>query len=206
MPSFQIEKEIASQGFGAIAGLDEAGRGALCGPVVAASVIFPTSWINRKTEGWLREVNDSKRLSPTKREMLARQILFYAQAVGIGLASSAEIDEKNVYWASFEAMKRAFLSMPVRPDFLLVDGFRLNDVNYPQMKVSRGDQRSISIAAASIVAKVFRDRMMIHLDRVCQGYSLSKNKGYGTNEHYAALQKLGPTALHRFSYNLEGKG
>lgn len=205
MPDFQFEKEIASKGYRSIAGLDEAGRGALFGPVVAASVIFPASWINEKKRGWLEEIDDSKRISPTKREILARLILIHSDAIGIGMASSAEIDEKNIHWASFEAMKRAFMSMPIVPDFLLVDGFRLNDVNYPQMDLPKGDQKSISIAAASIIAKVTRDRIMKRLDFVFQGYSLSKNKGYGTREHYDALQKLGPTALHRHSYNLEGK-
>lgn len=205
MPDFHFEKEIFSRGYGAIAGLDEAGRGALFGPVVAASVMFPPSLIKGEKEIWLGEIDDSKRISPTKREILARLILIHSDAVGIGMASSAEIDAKNIYWASFEAMKRAFLSMPKIPDFLLVDGFRINDVNYPQMDIPRGDQKSISIAAASIVAKVIRDRMMKRLDLVFEGYGLSRNKGYGTREHYDALQKLGPTAFHRKSYNLEGR-
>jgi ribonuclease HII len=205
VPDFHFEKEIFSQGYGAIAGLDEAGRGALFGPVVAASVMFPASLIKGKKRAWLEEIDDSKRISPTKREILAREILINSDAVGIGMASSAEIDNKNIYWASFEAMKRAFLSMPKVPDFLLVDGFRLNDVNYPQMSLPKGDQKSISIAAASIVAKVTRDRMMKRLDLVFEGYALSKNKGYGTREHYDALRRLGPTAFHRRSYNLEGK-
>jgi ribonuclease HII len=205
VPDFHFEKEILSRGYGAIAGLDEAGRGALFGPVVAASVMFPPSLIRGEKMTWLEEIDDSKRISPTKREILARKILIHAEAVGIGVASSAEIDRKNVYWASFEAMKRAFLSMPKAPDFLLVDGFRLNDVNYPQMNLPKGDQKSISIAAASIIAKVTRDRMMKKLDLVFEGYALSKNKGYGTKEHYDALRRLGPTALHRQSFNLEGK-
>lgn len=205
MPDFYFEKEIVSRGYGSIAGLDEAGRGALFGPVVAASVIFPASWIHGKNKAWLKEIDDSKRISPTKREMLARLILIHSDAVGIGMASSAEIDAMNIYWASLEAMKRAFLSMPIVPEFLLVDGFRLDDVNYPQMNLPKGDQKSISIAAASIIAKVTRDRMMKRLDLVFQGYALSKNKGYGTREHYDALQKLGSTAFHRKSYNLEGK-
>lgn len=205
MPDFQFEKEIVSQGYGFIAGLDEAGRGALFGPVVAAAVMFSASLINGGKKSWLEEIDDSKRISATKREILARLILMHSDAVGIGMASSVEIDAMNIYWASFEAMKRAFMSMPKVPDFLLVDGFRLNDVNYPQMNLSKGDQKSISIAAASIIAKVTRDRMMKRLDLVFQGYALSRNKGYGTREHYDALQKLGPTALHRQSYNLEGK-
>lgn len=205
MPDFQFEKEIISKGYGCIAGLDEVGRGALFGPVVAAAVMFSASLINGEKKAWLEEIDDSKRISPTKREMLARLILIHSNAVGIGMASSAEIDAMNIYWASFEAMKRAFMSMPKVPDFLLVDGFRLNDVDYPQMNLPKGDQKSISIAAASIIAKVTRDRMMKRLDLVFQGYELSRNKGYGTREHYDALQKLGPTALHRQSYNLEGK-
>lgn len=205
MPDFQFEKEIISKGYGCIAGLDEVGRGALFGPVVAAAVMFSASLINGEKKAWLEEIDDSKRISPTKREMLARLILIHSNAVGIGMASSAEIDAMNIYWASFEAMKRAFMSMPKVPDFLLVDGFRLNDVDYPQMNLPKGDQKSISIAAASIIAKVTRDRMMKRLDLVFQGYALSRNKGYGTREHYDALQKLGPTALHRQSYNLEGK-
>ena len=205
MPDFHFEREIVSQGYLSIAGLDEAGRGSLFGPVVAASVMFPLSLIKGKIKAWLKEIDDSKRISPTKREILARKVLMHADAVGIGVASSAEIDRKNIYWASFEAMKRAFLSMPKAPDFLLVDGFRLNDVNYPQMNLPKGDQKSISIAAASIIAKVIRDRMMKRLDLVFDGYALSKNKGYGTKEHYDALRRLGPTAFHRRSYNLEGK-
>jgi len=205
VPDFHFEKEIVSRGYGAIAGMDEAGRGALFGPVVAASVIFPLSLITEGKEAWLEEIDDYKRISPTKREVLARLILIHSDAVGIGMASSAEIDATNIYRASFVAMKRAFMSMPKAPDFLLVDGFRLNDVNYPQMSVLKGDQKSISIASASIIAKVIRDRMMARLDLVFEGYGLSKNKGYGTREHYRALQKLGPTAFHRQSYNLEGK-
>jgi ribonuclease HII len=205
VPDFHFEREIVRRGYGAIAGLDEAGRGALFGPVVAASVMFSVSLIRGKIKVWLKEIDDSKRISPTKRETLARKILIHSDAVGIGIASSAEIDRKNIYWASFEAMKRAFFSMPKVPDFLLVDGFRLNDVNYPQMYLPKGDQKSISIAAASIIAKVTRDRMMKKLDLVFEGYALSKNKGYGTKEHYDALRRLGPTALHRQSFNLEGK-
>ena len=205
MPDFRFEREIVSQGYRAIAGLDEAGRGALFGPVVAASIMFSLSLIKGETKAWLEEIDDSKRISPTKREMLARKILIHSDAVGIGMASSAEIDRKNIYWASFEAMKRACLNMPKVPDFLLVDGFRLNDVNYPQMFLPKGDQKSISIAAASIIAKVTRDQIMRSLDLVFEGYALSKNKGYGTKEHYDALRRLGPTAFHRQSYNLEGK-
>jgi ribonuclease HII len=205
VPDFRIERLILQRGFQAIAGLDEVGRGALFGPVVAAAVILPLPLIQRKKTGWLREIDDSKRLSPTKRRELAKLIVTSAESIGIGLASHAEVDMKNVYWASLEAMKRAFASMSRKPDFLLVDGFNLNDVNYPQMRVPKGDRKSTSIAAASIVAKVFRDEMIVRLDPLFTGYSLAKNKGYGTREHYRALHDLGPTAFHRRSFNLEGK-
>jgi ribonuclease HII len=102
-------------------------------------------------------------------------------------------------------MRRAIENMPLAPDFILVDGFRLNDVNYPQRSIVQGDRKSISIAAASIVAKVLRDEMMIHLDKVYEGYALSKNKGYGTREHYKALKKMGPTLFHRLTFNLRYK-
>jgi len=205
VPDFCIEREILKRGFKAIAGLDEVGRGALFGPVVAAAVILPVPLIQRKIYGWLREIEDSKRLSPTKRRELAKLIVANAETVGFGLASHEEVDKKNVYWASLEAMKRAFTSMSRKPDFLLVDGFNLNDVNYPQMRVHKGDQKSISIAAASIVAKVFRDQMIVRLDPLFSGYSLAKNKGYGTKDHFRALHDLGPTVFHRRSFNLEGK-
>lgn len=205
MPDFRIERKILKRGFKAVAGLDEVGRGALFGPVVAGAVILPVPVIQRKKSGWLREIDDSKRLSPTKRRELAKLIVAYAESVGVGLASHSEVDMKNVYWASLEAMKRAFASLSKKPDFLLVDGFNLNDVNYPEMCVPKGDQKSISIAAASIVAKVFRDDMIIRLAPLFAGYSLAKNKGYGTKEHFRALRDLGPTVFHRRSFNLEGK-
>lgn len=205
MPDFHIERKLLRQGFKAVAGLDEVGRGALFGPVVAAAVIIPVSVIQKKKSGWLREIEDSKQLSPTKRRELAKLIVANAETVGVGLASHLEVDKINVYWASLVAMKRAFTSMSLKPDFLLVDGFNLNDVNYPQMSVPKGDQKSISIAAASIVAKVFRDGMILRLDPLFAGYSLARNKGYGTKEHYKALHDLGPTAFHRRSFNLEGK-
>jgi len=205
VPNFRIEREILKRGFKANAGLDEVGRGALFGPVVAAAVILPVPLIQRKIYGWLREIEDSKRLSPTKRRELAKLIVANAETVGVGLASHEEVDKKNVYWASLEAMKRAFTSMSWKPDFQIVDGFNLNDVNYPQMCVPKGDQKSISIAAASIVAKVFRDQMIVRLDPLFSGYSLAKNKGYGTKDHFRALHDLGPTVFHRRSFNLEGE-
>jgi ribonuclease HII len=205
MADFQIEKGIIKKGFKAIAGVDEAGRGAIFGPVVAAAVILPPVLIGPGLSGWAEEIDDSKMISPSKRKRLAEAILANAVSVGIGSATNNEIDQKNIYWASLSAMRRAVENMPLAPDFILVDGFRLNDVNYPQRSIVQGDRKSTSIAAASIVAKVLRDEMMIHLDRVYEGYALSKNKGYGTREHYRAIKEMGPTLFHRLTFNLRNK-
>ncbi len=205
MADFQIEKRIIKKGFRAIAGVDEVGRGAIFGPVVAAAVILPPVLIRPGLSGWADEIDDSKIISPPNRKRLARAILANAVSVGIGSATNYEIDQKNIYWASLSAMRRAVENMPAAPDFILVDGFRLNDVNYPQRSIVQGDRKSISIAAASIVAKVLRDEMMVHLDKVYEGYSISKNKGYGTKEHYKALKEMGPTLFHRITFNLRYK-
>jgi len=202
MADFQIEREIIERGFKYVAGVDEVGRGALFGPVVSAAVILPDAVIKQSISGWVEEIDDSKLISPKKRKRLAKVILTHAASVGVGLSTNFEIDKKNIFWASINAMKRAVENMPVTPDYILVDGFSLNDVNYPQTRVLQGDRKSISIAAASIVAKVLRDGMMVHLDRVYDGYALSKNKGYGTKEHYRALKKMGPTLFHRQTFNL----
>ena len=203
MPDFQFERALLNKGFRSIAGLDEAGRGALFGPVVAAAVIFSDSMIRSEIQGWIQDVNDSKLISPGKRRKLCKSILEHAFSVGFGLATNTEIDHKNIHLASLAAMRRAIVCMPVNPDFLLVDGFVINDVNYSQEKIIKGDRKSISIAAASIVAKVLRDDMIVHLDRIFEGYYLAKNKGYGTSEHYMALRKLGPSIFHRFTFNLK---
>ena len=205
MPSFQIEKKFLKRGFKFIAGVDEVGRGALFGPVVAAAVIFPYRTIKGVLPGWLKEVNDSKLLTPLKRRRLARFILNNVEVLGIGMATNLEIDQANIYQASLTAMRRAVENIPITPDVLLVDGFILKDVNYFQIGIPQGDRKSISIAAASIVAKVLRDEMMILLNKVYGGYSLHKNKGYGTKEHFRALEELGPTPFHRLTFNLASK-
>jgi len=204
--NFLIEKGIIKRGFSALAGLDEVGRGAIFGPVVAAAVIFPPALIRKGDDvDWMREINDSKLISPVKRKRLAKLILTFASSVGIGVVTNKEIDKKNIYWASLEAMKKAVKNLSIHPDFLLVDGFRLNDVNYPQKSIPKGDRKSNSIAAASIIAKVLRDEMMDNLDKIYKGYFLSKNKGYGTMDHYRALELIGPSSFHRFSFNLKAK-
>lgn len=203
MVDFWIEKKILGRGFKAIAGVDETGRGALFGPVVAAAVTLPYPVMREELPGWVDEINDSKLLSSLKRKRLVKIILTHAVSIGFGLATNYEIDQRNIYRASLLAMRRAVQNMPLSPDFLLVDGFSLNGVNYPQIGVPKGDRKSITIAAASIIAKVLRDEMMVQLDKIYEGYALSKNKGYGTKEHYTALKKIGPTALHRMSFNLK---
>lgn len=203
MSGFWIEKKIIGQGFRAIAGVDEVGRGALFGPVVAAAVILPYSLMKQGLTGWAEEIKDSKLLSPLKRKKLAKNILTKAASIGVGIATNYEIDRRNIYWASLLAMRRAVENMPLSPDFVLIDGFCLNGVHYPQIGVIQGDRKSIAIAAASIIAKVLRDEMMNQLDRIYQGYALSRNKGYGTKEHYRALKEMGPTVFHRMSFNLK---
>jgi ribonuclease HII len=202
MADFHIEKKIIAQGYKTIAGVDEVGRGALFGPVIAASVTFPLFLIEQENPSWLDDLHDSKSITSSKRELLADHIIRYAQSIGIGIANHQEIDQKNIYRASLEAMKRAVQDMSEEPDFLLVDGFCLDHDGCPQMGIPQGDKKSNTIAAASIIAKVQRDEMMRCLDSVYQGYSLAENKGYGTESHFKALEDLGPTSLHRQSFNL----
>jgi len=205
MPDFQLERHALAQGYRAVAGLDEAGRGALFGPVVSAAVIFSPDLIQGTMRDWMCEINDSKLLSPRKRQRLCRLIIQGAEAVGWGLANNVEIEERNIHWAALESMRRAIEKLALEPDFLLVDGFRLDDVHCSQERVHQGDKKSITIAAASIVAKVLRDEMVVHLDRIFEGYSLARHKGYGTREHYRALQRLGPSVFHRRTFNLKDR-
>ena len=200
MADFRFETNLFEKGYRSIAGVDEAGRGALFGPVVAVSVMFSDEFVRNAKEPWIPEVDDSKLLPPQKRRKLARVILSSAKAVGIGMTSNREIDSQNIHWASFEAMRRAIGNMAVPPDFLLVDGFQLPGVLHDQMGVRQGDRKSISIAAASIIAKVLRDRMMASLDSVYEGYDLAKHKGYGTRDHRRTLDERGPTVFHRHSF------
>ena len=203
MPDFLIEERFFKKGYRTIVGVDEAGRGALFGPVVASAVVMPLLAMRKDLSEVISEIDDSKLLTPKKRKRLAGIILKEARSVGIGLATNFEIDQENIYWAALKAMKRAIQNLSLRPDILLIDGFQLKDVNCAQVRIPGGDSKSISIAAASIVAKVVRDKMMVLLDQVYEGYALGKNKGYGTKEHYQALREKGPTPLHRFSFNLE---
>lgn len=196
-PSFAEEKILQAQGYRFIAGIDEVGRGALAGPVAAAAVILPL----HIRAGWLKQVRDSKLLSPEKREVLSSQIRKVAVAIGIGFVSSELIDKRGIVKASQQAMRQAVKQLSPPAETLLIDYFRLPGVKLPQKGVVDGDSLCISIACASIVAKVARDRLMVELDETYQGYGLARHKGYGTEEHLSCLQRLGPCPIHRRSFS-----
>jgi ribonuclease HII len=200
--TLRLEKKLARGGARIVAGVDEVGRGSLFGPVVAAAVVLPPAWLLRRPPAWAGGIDDSKRLTPSRRAGLAAAILREASGVGVGLCSAAEIDALNIYRAAHLAMIRAVENLPVPPDVVLVDGFPIKDVHYRQMGIPGGDRKSRSIAAASIVAKVFRDGLMQVFDGLYEGYGLARNKGYGTAEHLRSLKDRGPTGLHRTSFRL----
>ncbi|MHB8054687.1 MAG: ribonuclease HII [Candidatus Aminicenantales bacterium] len=202
MPDFERERRHLGAGRKIIAGVDEAGRGALCGPVVAAAVVFPFSWIEGPRPDWVALIVDSKRLTPRRREILARAIRKEA-VVGLGVVGNVEIDELNILRATRKAMLRAVAALSESPDLVLVDGLRVPDFPRPQEAVVGGDRKCLSIAAASIVAKVFRDRIMVRSGRRFPGYGMERHKGYGTQAHYEALAAFGPTPFHRKSFNLQ---
>ncbi len=202
MASFRLEKGLARSGTRLIAGVDEVGRGSLFGPVVAAAVVLPAEWLLRRPPAWVSRIDDSKVIPPPRRAELAAALLREASAVGVGLASATEIDALNIFRAAQLAMVRAVDGLPDPPDILLVDGVPIKEVKYRQMGIPRGDRTSRSIAAASIVAKVFRDGLMTTFDAIYEGYGLARNKGYGTEEHLRALRERGPTGLHRTSFKL----
>ena len=185
------EKEYESHGW--ICGIDEVGRGPLCGPVVASAVILPK-------DCQILYLNDSKKLSEKKREELYDVIMEQAVAVGIGMASSQRIDEINILQATYEAMRQAISSLKVKPAVLLNDAVTIPEVEIPQIPIIKGDAKSVSIAAASIIAKVTRDRMMVEYDRIYPGYDLASNKGYGTKVHMEALKTVGPCEIHRRTF------
>ena len=191
---WRFENEAYAQGYRAIVGTDEVGRGPLAGPVVAAAVVLP-----RGVE--ILGINDSKKLSEKRREALAEEIKAKALAYKIAEVSPAEIDRVNILHAAERAMKEAVEALPVG-DYLLVDGQNQLDVRLPVRNLIGGDSISISIAAASIIAKVYRDHLMVQLDSVYPQYNFAQNKGYGTADHYAALQKYGPSPVHRRSFRL----
>lgn len=185
------EKQYADRSF--ICGIDEVGRGPLAGPVVAGAVILPK-------DCRILYINDSKKLSEKKRELLYDEIMEQAVAIGIGIVGPARIDEINILQATYEAMREAIADLSATPDLLLNDAVTIPGVSIPQVPIIKGDAKSISIAAASIIAKVTRDHLMVKYDTVFPEYKFAKNKGYGTAEHVAALKETGPTPIHRDSF------
>ena len=190
--SSRYEREARKRGWMRIAGLDEAGRGSLFGPVVAGAVILNPK---RRIVG----LDDSKKLTPERRAVLAERIREHALAWAIAEVDAQRIDAWNIYQASRQAMAEALAELPIPPDYLLIDAVRL-DLPVEQKALIRGDERSVSIAAASILAKVARDRVMEEWDNVYPQYGLARNKGYSTPDHLEALRIFGPTPLHRFSF------
>lgn len=189
------EKEYAQ--YTHICGIDEVGRGPLAGPVVACAVVLPK-------DVTILYLNDSKKLSEKNRELLYDEIMEKAVAVGIGAVGPARIDEINILQATYEAMRMAIEDLTgklgKKPDLLLNDAVTIPEVDIPQVPIIKGDAKSISIAAASIVAKVTRDHLMIEYDQVLPGYDFAKNKGYGTKAHIAGLKELGATPIHRKTF------
>lgn len=193
-----FEKLAQVEGYRCIAGIDEAGRGPLAGPVVAAAVIFPPEYSNS-------EINDSKKLTVRKRDELYRVITEEAMAVGVGVVEADVIDRINILQASLQAMREAVLDLLVKPDYLLIDGLNTIDFDVPQKALVKGDSLSVSVAAASIIAKVSRDRIMEMYHRQFPQYNFLRNKGYGTAGHRKILQEIGMCKIHRRSFHLKNK-
>jgi ribonuclease HII len=190
---WQFELAATAAGYRAVAGVDEAGRGPLAGPVVAAAIILDAAFA-------VAGIDDSKRLSSRKRQQLAPLICSHAIASGIGIVGPTEIDRINILQATRKAMVRAVAHLAVAPDFLLIDGNQRIDFDMTQQTVVKGDRRSISIAAASIVAKVFRDRLMQRYHAIFPEYNFARHKGYPTPEHKAAVARFGCSPLHRRTF------
>lgn len=185
------ERRFADKG--ALCGIDEVGRGPLAGPVMAGAVILPT-------DHRILYLNDSKKLTAKKREELYDVIMSEAVAVAVGSEDHDVIDEINILQATYSAMRKAIGQLSVKPDFLLVDAVTIPGTGIPECPIIKGDAKSVSIAAASIVAKVTRDRLMVEYDKLYPEYHFAKNKGYGTAEHIAALKKYGPCPIHRKTF------
>lgn len=197
----QFERQSWELGSVRLAGVDEAGRGPLAGPVVAAAIVFDRAFLEAEQYGLLQGVNDSKSLSESRRDELFGLLTGAFPCVyGVGLASVEEIDTVNILRATHLAMARALNGLMPPPDFALVDGLPVPGLPCPSLAIVRGDSRSLSIAAASIIAKVTRDRIMLELDRQYPGYQLARHKGYGTQLHMKALLELGPAPVHRRSF------
>ncbi|MBQ8027732.1 MAG: ribonuclease HII [Clostridia bacterium] len=193
MPDYEYESLAVSRGFKYVCGVDEAGRGPLAGPVYAAAVILPQGLV-------IDGLNDSKKLSEKKRELLYDKVIENAVAWSVGIATEQEIDEINILQATFLAMRRAVDGLTVKADFALIDGNRMPELDIEGETVIKGDSLSMSIAAASIIAKVSRDRFMLEIDEKYPEYQFCKHKGYGTALHYEMLEKHGISPVHRRSF------
>jgi len=191
----QFELRARRRGFSAIAGVDEAGRGPLAGPVVAAAVIFPPDYING-------EIRDSKKLTPRKRESLYTTIRNEAVSVGLGIVDAAAIDRMNILQAALSAMLIAVSNLSPQPDYILIDGIHTINTSIAQETIIGGDSLSLSVAAASIIAKVSRDQIMDRYHTLYPQYNFLKNKGYGTKEHREALKEYGRCKIHRRSFKI----
>lgn len=193
MLEYTLEKEFWEKGYSAVCGVDEAGRGPLCGPVCAAAVILPQN-------AFIEGLNDSKKLTKKRRDILYDEIISSAVCYNIAYASPEEIDEYNILNATFLAMRRAVTGLSSPADYALIDGNRANSISVPFSCITKGDALSPSIAAASVLAKVSRDRVMEELDEIYPQYNLKKHKGYGTAEHYALIAQHGITEIYRKSF------
>ena len=189
----RYENELRASGCRYICGVDEVGRGPLAGPVVTAAVILPADFS-------LLGVDDSKKLTPKKRDELFDQIKEAAVCWAIGRREPDVIDEINILEATKAAMLDAIMALEIRPDHVLIDAVHLKELTIPQTDIIKGDANSVSIAAASILAKVTRDREMVEMDKIYPGYAFASNKGYGTKAHYEGLEKQGPCPIHRRSF------
>jgi len=189
----RFEEAAYDRGHRTVAGLDEAGRGPLAGPVVAAAVVLPRGCV-------LPGLRDSKKLTPSQRDRFLVKIKRSALAIGIGVIDHSVIDQINILEATRRAMQQAVDSLPFQPEFLLIDALHLKSCNVPQLPIIHGDDLSLSIAAASVVAKVTRDRIMLDFDRVYPQYNFKSHKGYGTKTHLEAIRKYGPCVIHRMSF------
>ena len=197
MPTLAEENSLHTQGYRLIAGIDEVGRGALAGPVVAAAVILPQP----ADFPWLSEVRDSKEISPIKRACLSKNIKAEATAIGIGIVEHNTIDSIGILKATRVAMQQAIVRLIYTPDFLLIDALRLPQLRIAQKNIIKGDKHCTSIACASIIAKVARDQLMAEFDQAHPGYGFANHKGYGTKQHLSCLQQLGYSPIHRHSFS-----
>jgi ribonuclease HII len=193
LDTLKFEKTAYSNGFTYVAGIDEAGRGPLAGPVMAAAVILPAGLS-------ITGVDDSKKLNPDKREKLFEIIMAQALSVGVGFMTPADIDRINILQATRCAMLVAVQQLSPQPDYLLIDGISTIDSAVPQKTIKKGDSLSLSIASASIIAKVTRDRFMIEMDSKYPGYGFAGHKGYGSAAHLDAIRRLGPSPIHRLTF------